>query len=522
MTDPTPAPLPEDSKQLGMVGQRTLRAGLTWVANGLHTVLAVGLAFFTVPLILHYLGTERFGAHRAATEWLSFLSMSDLGLSSGVSILIIQAQRGIGQHSVAQVVRLGIKVLGLLSLFTLLVGLPLAWCLPWLVPVSPPLVDELRWAALLSLLGFALLPLAVFRFVLDASQRGYLINAGLMLNSLATLGLSVYWAFLGWGLPGQMVAMLVGNSLFSLFILVAALRLLPDLRTVTTANIGWPRLLEVSWPILLALIGTRLNLMTDAIMVGFLISPATVASFVLTQRLVMLVGTQINSLTHASWAGLLELRAAGRQQDFADRVLEVSRLQMGLATLGVGTVAAYNERFVTLWVGADAYAGDAVTLFTAASSVIFCFLCLFCSLIDSQGDTRYRIKISLWGSALNFGLTALLIPLIGPAGAVLATCLAYLATDAWYAPYLAALHYQLSFSLIMQQTVRSLAISLPWVAGLWIWTRWHGFSGGWWELILEMAVAGCLTLLYAWLLVFPSADRLLWKQRLRRLILRQR
>jgi len=495
---------------------RLRRAVLTWTMDAVNSGVTILVGFVTTPILLKLLAAERFGAARAAGEWIGHLMVADLGVGAAFGVLLVRARQTSLQDA-AGVTRFALRIMSFLTFAIVPMGLVLAWFMPRLVKIDAALARELQICAAISVAGLALMPLSVFRAVLETGQRGYLVNAALLAQSLTITGLSLLLAWIGWGLIGLSVAALVGAVLFTAMNARWAVRHLGGIARTPRADVPMRKLWGLAWPLAAASAGNRLNLMTDSIVVGYLVGPAPVAVMFLTQRVILLAAGQVTSLSNATWAALAELRNAGKQDIFQSRLAELARLIVGLGTVLGGTAAAYDAQFVRLWVGREMYGGDWLAAFTVASAVVFGFLCLFSWVIDMQGDTRHRLPVSTIGSILNLVLSVTFVKAFGLPGVALGTLAAYLLTDAWYSPLLVCRRYDVPPSLILRAAARGLAVGLPWATGAWLLTRSHTPPMRWLGFSAEVAVVGTLALAYCWwgLLTPPERDQ--WRQRLRQL-----
>ncbi|HEY6394214.1 MAG TPA: polysaccharide biosynthesis C-terminal domain-containing protein, partial [Candidatus Binataceae bacterium] len=250
------------------------------------------------------------------------------------------------------------------------------------------------------------------------------------------------------------------------------------------------------------------------IVVGYMIDPVSVTVFSITQRLVTVLGAFITSLTNVSWAGLAEVFTTEGSEMLEARLLELVRLLVGVGLPVLGTLAAFNAHFVTLWVGREYYAGDLLTLLTAMQTVLLGFFLLFGNVIDMQGDTRYRVGVTSAGAALNLALSLLLVRRLGMWGVTLGTVLGYLASDAWYSPYLVCRRYGVRGRAIVLETLRSVALSAPWVLAVWFWVHTRVGMTTWLKFALDFGAANAVAAIYCWFLVLTRADRSLWRARL--------
>jgi len=341
---------------------RTRRA--TWnYATGIgFTAFSVIAGLLATPLLLHWLGDERLGAQRAATDWFGCLSLLELGLGGALLPVLARAVTRSKALEVPAALAAGIQAYVTVALLELVAGAGLLCAISYLIPVSTGTASDLQAACLVNLLGLLLLPLSPFRVLAEAGQRGYVVNSLLILQTffIAVMGLLLAWA--GWGITGQAVAILAGALPFYFLLAWDGIRRYP--RTFLCLTHGGDlaeegkELWSLNRPTLIVDLCGRVALLTDNILIAYLLGPALVVPFFLTQRLALLAQGQLQGIGNASWAALVELHLAGDHGKFNQRLIELTHVA---ATLGVAVlvpIAAYNHHFVSLWVGAGRFGGD--------------------------------------------------------------------------------------------------------------------------------------------------------------------
>src|SRR5579884_1438401 len=182
---------------------RSALAVYSWVTLVARSMLTMLAGFVATPYLLRFLGAERLGAFRAAQQWFSYVQFLYIGLTPALVVMLLRpASRG-DLDGMAAVIKAGIRI-GMRQTLTIIIpaAAVMAWFMPELVGISAPLRGELRWGAMLALIACPLAPLEVFRSALACRQLGYLINIGLLVQALAIAGISVWLAWLGFGLPG--------------------------------------------------------------------------------------------------------------------------------------------------------------------------------------------------------------------------------------------------------------------------------------------------------------------------------
>ena len=72
-------------------GGRAARSMATFAAGQGYLLLGALSGFVATPLVLNWLGDTRFGAFRAAADWLGYLELVELGISGALPVLLARA-----------------------------------------------------------------------------------------------------------------------------------------------------------------------------------------------------------------------------------------------------------------------------------------------------------------------------------------------------------------------------------------------------------------------------------------------
>ena len=494
---------------------RSQLAFFAWATLVARSVIMMLAGFVTTPYLLRFLGAERLGAFRASQQWTSYLTFLYVGLGPSLLVLLLRpASRGDLAATVG-VMKSGMRITMRQTLSVVLpAGIAISWFMPELVGISPSLRSELRWGTMLGLLALLLAPLDLFRATLTCRQLGSLVNVGLSVQSLTISAVAVWLAWLGWGLPGQFIAGVIGIAAFSAISAYFAVSHLRGYMSSRRVVLDPTELWSLRWPMFLTGIGGQMNMFTDYIVVSLLADPAAVVTFSITQRLMTVLGGFVSSFSEVSWAGLAELRATGKSELFERRVLELIRTLVGAGLCLLATFAAFNGVFVRLWVGSEYYGGSALTILTAVQTIVVAYFMFFTATIDMAGDTRHRVVVSVPGAILNVVLSVFLGRRLGLYGVTLATVVAYMLGEGWYSPYLFCRRYGVSGGTVVRESFRSIAVATPWALAVWYLVKIGGGAEGWITLAAEFSAACMLTLVYVWLLVLHRDDRAAWRGRI--------
>jgi O-antigen/teichoic acid export membrane protein len=488
---------------------------LAWSAGMAYTAITIVIGFVTTPLLLRWLGDERLGALRASSDWGGQLALLDLGVGSAVGVLLLRARLDPTQAHPAMVLRSGMRLLTRLAVPMVLVGIPLALAMPRLVKVPESLESELVWSSLIGLAGIALLPLAVCRAHLEVTQQGYRVHLALIVQSLVVTTTALLLAWSGAGLVGQAAALLLGLVVFSgmtfWWARKAVLAKLPGDGELLGLRSFWP----TSWPLAASGLILRIGGMAETALVALTLGAAPVTTLFLTQRLVLLASSQVNAVANATWAAMAELRSESTTR-YIGRLGQLVRVIVGGGLVLTGTVAAFNERFVALWVGPSFYAGGVATLLTLAIATLFGFVLIMRFLIDAEGHTRDRLVSGVVGGIVTLVLGGLLAGPLGLEGILLAKLLGFCVGDAVYCPWLMQRRYGVRARSIAAQFARGVAVGVPWLAFAWWVARAVPRDNTWLTLLIELSATGAAALLYLAVVLLTQPERVNIWRRLRR------
>jgi len=195
--------------------ERYRRAGITASSSFVTKALNVLISFLSVPLTVHYLGSERYGVWLTISSLLTWMSMTDFGLAGNALVNVLAEASGREDREGAQhYAASAFWALTGVGVVTGIIAAATFRLIPWrqVFQVSAATsTHELQFTCALTL-GFLVLnfPLSMQQSIYSAYQDGFLANIwGIAGNSLALLALVIVSQSRG-GLP-QLVLALSGT-----------------------------------------------------------------------------------------------------------------------------------------------------------------------------------------------------------------------------------------------------------------------------------------------------------------------
>jgi O-antigen/teichoic acid export membrane protein len=501
---------------------RTSRASWGFLTGLAAAGVSVLISLAATPLILRWLGEERFGAFRAASDWTGHLTIFELGLAGALTPLLAQAV-GRGRQAVRAVLRVGMRVYLGVALLMLAGGAGLALFIPKLVPVSSFAAHDLRggcWAALLTSL---VVPLSPFRALAEADQRSYLINGLLILQTVVVTGTGLVLAWAGCGITGQFLATSLGAVLFLLLLardgqrryqLMSAER---DSQSLSNLKDIRRKVFSLNRPSLIQNVCGRIGLYTDNLLIAFFWSPVLVVPFFLTQRMTSLAQTQLQGIGNSSWAGLVELAGKGAMEVFHRRLIELSSFVVILGVAVMVPLAAFNRAFISIWVGPETYGGDLLTLLAGTNGIFLALFSLWGLILSGAGHVGRVVPGVVAATAVNITASIMATITLGLPGPVLGTLLASTSVYSWFFPWLLHRHFQVPIRKLIAGMAAPVVVGIPYAFLIAWWARAHP-PHSWIWLGLDIVSSTLIYLLLAWVAIFGSAERTEWIRRIKLLL----
>ena len=200
-------------KKIGDRGrERYRRAGITASTSFISKALNIVISFVSVPLTIHYLGSERYGVWLVISSLLTWMAMTDFGLAGNALVNVLAESDGKDDRNAAR--EYAASAFWALSAIGLVLGIVFLAAFPWIpwrtvfnVSATVP-AHELQQACALTLIFFvAGMPLSILNSVYSAYQDGFVMNLwGIASNTLALAGLIIVTQFRG-GLPYLVIAL---------------------------------------------------------------------------------------------------------------------------------------------------------------------------------------------------------------------------------------------------------------------------------------------------------------------------
>jgi O-antigen/teichoic acid export membrane protein len=424
---------PHDTSTVaGRAEERHRRVALTALAAAAAKGISVCTALISVPLTLHYLGTERYGLWMTISSLVTILAFADLGIGNGMVNRIADAHGRDDHHAVRRYVSSGFFVLTLVA-FGMLALFSVCWKhVPWssVFNVQTSLAQqEVGLAVAVFVACFALaMPIGIVSRVQIALQRGFLASMWQCLAStLGLLGVILairLEAGLPWLVLAFMGAPLVASTLNSLLFFGRQQKDLAPTRHAV-CRVASVQLLRTGGLFLVLQVVVAVAYASDSFIIAQMLGASAVAEYAVPERMFGLITMVIAMVLSPLWPAYSEAIARGDT-----RWVKRTLFSSFFAATMVGTICSAilvvgGEYIIGYWVGGAITAPFLLLaslgiwkVFEAAGSAVAVFL-------NGAHVVGIQVVLATLTGVSAVTLKIVLVPKIGVAGAVIATTAAY-------------------------------------------------------------------------------------------------
>ena len=409
LAERTPARHPTEPTLTGRASLNAVQSLLDYGAR-----LVVGLV--VTPIVVAGLGPSLFGVWEMLNRLVSYMSAADGRPTEALRLIVSSRQAAddpaLQRRAVGAALLIWVLFLPLIAA----VGAILIWIAPTITHAPAELRTGVRAVTAILLLSFFLtlvagVPESVLRGMnLGYRRMGLQASLNLVGGLLTVLAVRAGLGLLGLGGAQVIVAIMTGL----LFWLLAG-------RYVHWFGVARPRradvtpLLSMSAWLTLGEAVAKLLLACDVIILGWVVSPAVVTTYVLTGYAARTaLGIHVFA-AGAAMPGLGGLIGQGQQDRAAAVRAELLTLSWLFATTIGVTVLCWNQSFLGLWVGQEHYGGRWLDLLIILTMVQTVFIRTDAYVIDAALRPRPRVLAGAVAAVVTIGLA---LPLTRGFGAV--------------------------------------------------------------------------------------------------------
>jgi len=386
------------------------------IFNLIGQALPIIAAILGVPILIKYLGVERFGILSLLWMIMWYSTMLDLGLGRSTTKFIADALANSKFEQIPKIFWTSALVQMLLGIF---IGLIFFILTPTIVEkflkITPVFIQETKISFyIISISTPIVLVNTSFQGVLEAYQRFDLVNAVLVPVKVGVLVLSIIGALLNFKLH-EIVVLLISMRVLMLFVLfLLDLKICPDIgRRFDFEPQILPSLLSFGWWVSVINVLNPVLVYADRFLIGAILSASVLAYYTAPFEIVQRLWIIPASLNMTLFPAFSSLSGDEQRENLNSVFSKAVKLTFIVLFPLVFTISVFSSEILKIWLGSE---------FADKSSEIF--------------------KILAFGILLNSlaGFPAILLQGVGRPDL---TAKVYIAELIFYLPFVSILIYKL-------------------------------------------------------------------------------
>lgn len=396
-------------------------------ASILFKGLAVACSFFSIPLMIHYLGHAEYGVWSTLLSVMTWVTFFDLGLGNGLRNKLAESlaknQAAEGQRYISS----AYSLIGLISLALLLVLVTVAFLLPWQSIFNTRLLSTniLNWTVLTT--GFFIIFnfwLSLINAVLNAVQKTSTVVFGQFVCSLVSLVLvyiltkvtdsSLLYLAVVYG-----ISLIGTNILLTLWFFKRKLNLAPG---VSLDRKHVRPLLSLGLRFFVIQAAVLIIFTTDKILITQLFGPEYVTQYDVVFKLFSII-TMLHSLVTAPlWSSYTDAYHRG-DMNWIRSMLRKQMALFILVLISVGTMLIIAKPVIEFWIGKDLVVSMPLVSSLALFVLVSVWNNIYAYLLNGIGKIQFQMYTSVLAMLINIPLAIYLTRHMGfgTNGVVLAT-----------------------------------------------------------------------------------------------------
>jgi O-antigen/teichoic acid export membrane protein len=386
----------------------------------------------SVPLTLHYLGSERFGLWMTITSLIATLGFADFGIGNGLLNAVAQANGRDDREAIKESISSAFAILSLIALVILVVFGGIYPLVDWggLFHVrSAAAHDEAGVALMVFVFCFALsIPAGVVQRTQTGLQLGYVTNLWQTIGSVVALAGVLFTIHFRLGLP-WLVASIAGIPVLALFANGIAFFFVtnPELRPTSSAvsrNAG-QRIAHVGLYFLVQQLAVSLAYTSDNLIISRLLGPDAVTEYAVPVRLFSVVPLVLSMLLMPLWPAYGEAMARGDGKWVRHIFTRSLQISLGFTVAVTSGLLWFTESIFRLWLGSSFAAPSFLLTGLAIWKLFEAWGIPVAAFLNGANAIRVQAVSALGMAVCALMLKFVLVRSIGVPGAIWATIVSY-------------------------------------------------------------------------------------------------
>lgn len=393
-----------------------------------YRAVAMGASFFAIPLMIGYLGQEKFGVWSTLLTVMSWVVFFDLGVGNGLRNKVAESLAKNEQAEAARYIASGYTLIGLIALAVWVIVTVTSYFIPWQTVFNTHAIPEVTLRTTIQIAAFFIVLnfwIGLIGALLGAVQKTSLVALGQLITNLAVLGL-VFMLTRTTDASISQLALVYGLSLVTANILLSLwfYRRHPELRPHPYLDKRHVRpLLHVGLQFFTIQLAVLVIFTTDKMLITQLFGPQYVTQYDVVFKLFSAI-TFVHSMIMAPlWSAYTDAYHRGDLR-WVRKMLNKQLLVFGVICLAIIGLVYFIRAIISLWIGEHMEVNYSLVAAIACFVAISAWSGIFAYILNGVGKIKLQMVLAVVAMIINIPLAIVYVKYFafGVEGVVWATC----------------------------------------------------------------------------------------------------
>lgn len=375
-------------------------------------------SFLTLPLMIRYLGQEKFGVWSTLFSIVSWIAFFDLGIGSGLRNKVAESLSKDRPAEANHYLSTAYSLIGFIAIGLCVIIGTIAFFIPWQSVFNTRTISEpglIELVLLTTLLVSANFWVGLVNQVLNAVQKSAMVAFGQFLSNVLVL-LALYILVVSAKDSSLLlIATVYGFSFVISNVLLSAwfYKKMPNLTpSLSLYNECVTPLMTLSIRFLVIQCAVLVIFTTDKIIITQLLGPQYVTQYDVVFKLFGLLMMVHGIISAPLWSAYTE---AFHQNDIGwiQRTLRQQLFLFGVICIGVIAMALFALPIISIWIGGDVDVPVMLVLSAAAFAIVSIWNNVFAYLVNGTGKIRLQMRTAAVGMVANIPLSFFMVKVMG-------------------------------------------------------------------------------------------------------------
>jgi O-antigen/teichoic acid export membrane protein len=410
---------------------RTLKYIQQLKASFIFKILAILTSFISIPIMIDYLGTTKYGVWSTLLSILAWVLMFDLGLGNGLKNRISESIAKEDTSAVKEYISSAYFAVGLIAILIGAIFLFISSYVPWASVFNTEVISEQKLGVVVDLTMVFILVnffLSLINQVLKAVQKTeFTVFNQFLANVLSLISICYLYYFTDSSLEYLAffygLSIFISNLVFSLWFYNHNSSFMPNFSFVSYRRLK--DTLALGGRFFIIQIAVIVLFTTDRFIITQLLGPDYVTPYDVVFKLFSII-TIIHGIIMAPlWTSYSDAYHRGDYPWM--RSMMMKQLQICLLLLfGVLSLSLISPYIIDIWIGELPFLDRNLILSLAIFTLVLTWNNVFAIFLNGINETRLQMKTSIVASIINIPLSVFFVKFfdMGIEGVVLGTVLA--------------------------------------------------------------------------------------------------